>query len=163
MIEPHFLNWCPLPPPSPVQQNLPGMGACRYVVNRNFLFLPWDDIGSAHQSRIQGSLAPSSNAGQLNASLDDHFRSKSSKDMSPSEKQVLRSAMNWLQQEPSRFLYCHQQHSTFQLKHMRKHDFETYFLSEEYRNNMNCYISYVDPWKILCHVVRWIPCCGAKL
>ena len=35
-------------------------------------------------------------------------------------------------------------------KSKKKND---YLLSEEFAQNMNCYIFYVDPWRVLCDVV----------
>eukprot|EP00750_Incisomonas_marina_P007503 INCI14990.1.p1 GENE.INCI14990.1~~INCI14990.1.p1 ORF type:complete len:473 (+),score=95.18 INCI14990.1:1044-2462(+) len=59
--------------------------------------------------------------------------------------------MVWLEREPTRFLYCHQLHETKTTykKSKKKND---YLLSEEFAQNMNCYIFYVDPWRVLCDV-----------
>ena len=105
-----------------------GPGGYRYVVRRNFVFLPWF----------------------LDSPRGKHGR------------QV------WLDEEPKRFFQCHQRNLTTQavsshcrrcqatltLFAARRNRGDKFLKTEHFRNNMQCYNQYVDPWRVLCDIVR---------
>lgn len=133
------------------------------MVKRNFIFLPWDeeDDPTPHSSVFSDyydDFMPPADAQEPHhrfylRGIHENLRSGSPKQMSEAEKNSLRAKMTWLQDEPSRFLYCHQRQQTFEFKFKARNETEEFLLSDDFRRNMNCYISYVDPWRILCNVV----------
>lgn len=97
------------------------------------MFLPWDadTVGSVSSGEDLHALHP--------------------RNLSLSQRELLRRNMTWLQRDPTRFLYCHQRHTTVQFKNLV--DPDTFLLSSEFRDNMACYVFYVDPWRVLCRAV----------
>ena len=50
---------------------------------------------------------------------------------------------------------CHQQvRQTYELRNQSRAEAEEFLLSDDFRQNMHCFITYVDPWRVLCDVVR---------